>query len=84
MTIPYVDNERIKSYFPDTNWCYDRKRIDKTNDFVRELSKKFATHLADLADALAKFKGEVLEHDGVHLNGQGQLVLSELLLKILP
>jgi lysophospholipase L1-like esterase len=84
VTIPYVDNRRIKSYFPDTNWCYDRKRIDKTNDFIRELSKKFGTHMADLAQALAKFKGELLERDGVHLNSQGQLILCELLLKILP
>jgi lysophospholipase L1-like esterase len=84
VTIPYVDNSRIKNYFPDTHWCYDRKRIDKTNDFIRELSKKFGTHLADLAQALAKFKGELLERDGVHLNGHGQLILCELLLKILP
>jgi lysophospholipase L1-like esterase len=84
VTVPYVDNERIKSYFPDTKWCYDRKRIDKTNDIIRDLSKKFGTHLADLARALEKFKGELLERDGVHLNGHGQLLLCELLLKILP
>jgi lysophospholipase L1-like esterase len=84
ITLPYIDNERFQKFFTDTNWIYDKKRIDKTNDFIRDLSKKHKTHLADLAAKIGEHKGDVLEKDGIHLNGDGQTLLCELLLDILP
>jgi lysophospholipase L1-like esterase len=84
VTLPPVDNERLNQQFPDNNWRYDRKRIEQTNDFIRELSKKHKTPLADLAKSIDAFDGDVLEADGIHLNGQGQLLLCRLLLELLP
>ncbi len=84
VTIPPVDNERLKGQFPDCNWRYDRSRIDQTNDFIRSLSKKSGTFLADLAKSIDAYDGDVLEDDGIHMNGQGQLILCELLHGILP
>jgi lysophospholipase L1-like esterase len=84
VTIPPVDNKRLRAQFPDTNWCYDKARIDRTNDFIRDLAKKSGTTLADLAKKIDGHSGEVLENDGIHLNGEGQLLLCELLLDLLP
>ena len=84
VTLPLVDNERLKGQFPDNNWKYDRSRIDQTNDFIRSLSKKSGTHLADLAESIDAYDGDVLEEDGQHMNGQGQLILCKLLHEILP
>jgi len=84
VTIPYVDNERLREFFPDANWRYDKKRINITNDFIRKLSNRYKTKLADLSREIDNFKGDVLEPDGIHLNQQGQILLCEMLLKILP
>jgi lysophospholipase L1-like esterase len=84
VTIPPVDNERLRVQFPDNNWRYDRARIGRTNDFIRDLAKKSGTMLADLAKKIDEYGGEVLESDGIHLNGMGQLLLCELLLDLLP
>jgi lysophospholipase L1-like esterase len=84
VTLPPVDAARLKEQFPDNVWTYDKARIDKTNDFIRDLSKKSGSKLADLASAVESFDGDVLEKDGLHLNGQGQLILSRLLIEILP
>jgi lysophospholipase L1-like esterase len=84
VTIPPVDNERLRAQFPDNNWRYDRGRIDKTNEFIRHLAKKSGTPLADLAKRIDEHGGEVLESDGIHLNDRGQLLLCELLLDLLP
>jgi len=84
VTLPPVDNERLKEQFPDNNWRYDKDRLDRTNNYIRELSKKSGALLADLAEKVDAYKGEVLEPDGLHMNGQGQLLLCELLLELLP
>ncbi|MBW2058821.1 MAG: hypothetical protein JRH07_00385 [Deltaproteobacteria bacterium] len=84
VTVPYVDNERLQAYFPEGNWVYRDELIDQTNEFLRDLSEKTGARLADLAVALQAFDGEVLEEDGIHLNRNGQLILCELLLGILP
>jgi lysophospholipase L1-like esterase len=84
VTIPPVDNERLRAQFPDNNWRYDRARIDKTNEFIRHLAKKSGTSLADLAKKIDEYGGEVLESDGIHLNGRGQFLLCELLLDLIP
>ncbi|KKL96359.1 hypothetical protein LCGC14_1845270 [marine sediment metagenome] len=84
ITVPYVDNEVQKEYFAETRWTYDKKRIDNNNTFIRELSKKLDTRVADLAAKLKEHKAEVLEEDGVHLNGAAQSIICELLLDILP
>jgi len=84
VTLPQVDNVLLKGQFPDNNWCYDRARIEKTNDFIRDLSKKSGSTLADLAKAIQAYDGDVQEKDGLHMNGQGQLILCKLLLELLP
>jgi len=84
VTLPSVDNVRLKGQFPDNNWSYDRARIDQTNDFIRDLSKKLDTKLADLAKGIGAYGEDVLEQDGLHMNGQGQLILCKLLLELLP
>lgn len=84
VTLPYVDNERLRAFFPDGNWRYDKKRIDKTNTYIRELSNHKNTDLADLAKKIIEYGGDVLEPDGIHLNRQGHMMLSEILLDLLP
>jgi lysophospholipase L1-like esterase len=84
VTIPPVDNERLRGRFPDSNWRYDRSRIDRTNDFIRDLAKTWDAPLADLAKRIDQDGGEVLEPDGLHLNGRGQALLCELLADLLP
>lgn len=84
VTVPYADDEVQKAYFPDTNWTYDKKRMDQNNKFIRDMSKRLSTHVADLAKKLNEYKGEVIEEDGVHLNGEAHSMLCELLLDILP
>jgi hypothetical protein len=84
VTLPPVDNERLNGQFPDNNWRYDEARIVKTNEFIRGISRKYGTGLADLAEKIDTYGGDVLEPDGLHLNGQGQLLLCELLLELLP
>jgi lysophospholipase L1-like esterase len=84
VTLPPVDNVRLKGQFPDNNWSYDKGRIDQTNDFIRDLSKRMNTTLADLAKDIEDYEGDVLEQDGLHMNGQGQLILCKLLHTLLP
>ena len=84
VTLPYVDNDRLKKQFPDRNWVYDRGRVDRANEFIRELAKKYKLALADLAKELRKASWDVLEPDGIHLNGAAHMVLCEMLLGILP
>jgi lysophospholipase L1-like esterase len=84
ITVPYVDNEVQKEYFADTRWTYDLKRIDHNNEYIRELSKKLGTQVADLAVRLKDYEGNFFEEDGVHLNGEAQSIICELLLDILP
>jgi lysophospholipase L1-like esterase len=84
VTLPPVDPARLKSEFPENLWTYDAVRIDKTNDFIRQLSKKSKSLLADLAKAIETHDGDVLEKDGLHLNAEGQVILCRLLLELLP
>lgn len=84
VTLPPVDNARLSEQFPDNNWCYDKTRLDRTNDYIRDLSKKSGSRLADLAGAIDAYEGDVLEKDGLHLNAQGQVVLCRLLIELLP
>jgi lysophospholipase L1-like esterase len=84
VTLPPVDTVRLKNEFPDNAWTYDAERIRKTNDFIRQLSKRSKSRLADLAEAVAAHDGDVLEKDGLHLNAEGQVILCKLLLEELP
>jgi lysophospholipase L1-like esterase len=84
VTLPPADNERMQHYFPDSNQCYDQARIEKTNDYIRQLSKKYKTNLADLAGVLANYNGDFLEQDGIHISGDAQVMLCELIVDILP
>lgn len=84
VTIPYGDTERFQKFKPDGNWKYDQKRTDKTNEVIRDLSKRYGTKIADLAKSINEYDGDVLTPDGIHLNGNGQTLLCELLLPILP
>jgi lysophospholipase L1-like esterase len=83
VTIPYVDNLRLRQMFTENNQRYDDTRIDRTNDFIRELSREHKTHLADLAEAIKKFGNDVLEEDGIHMNSHGHMLLCGLLWDIL-
>jgi lysophospholipase L1-like esterase len=84
VTIPDADNVRLNAIFGPGNWRYMQSRIDQTNDFIRDLSRKYGTKLADLSKALRSSDKDPFEPDGLHLNAYGQTVLCELLLKILP
>lgn len=84
VTIPYADNERMTSYFPDARWRYDDRRIDLTNETIRKLSKRYGTELCDFAGKLADMGGDYLEPDGLHISIDGHKILCRLLLGILP
>jgi lysophospholipase L1-like esterase len=82
VTLPPVDNLRLRQFFTESNSTYDLDRIDATNAFLRRLASETGAALADLATAVGS--GDVLESDGIHLNANGQLVLARLLASLLP
>ncbi len=84
VTIPYADNERMSSYFPDTRMRYDNGRVDRTNETIRKLARKYGTALCEFAGALAETGGDYLEPDGLHISIEGHKILCRLLLDILP
>lgn len=84
VTIPYADNERMKSYFTDLPMRYDYERIDGTNGVIRKLAKKYKTELCEFAGTLEQIGGDCLEDDGLHVSLEGQKMLCGLLLDILP
>jgi len=75
---------RLQSYFADGNYLYSEEHIGQVNDFIRDWAKAKGYPVADLARAVREQSAEVLEPDGLHLNGRGQLMLSKLLLELLP
>jgi lysophospholipase L1-like esterase len=84
VTLAHVDSDRLKKQFPDNNWVYDRYRVDRANDAIRELAKKYKLALVDLAKELRKATEDMLDPDGIHMNSKAQLMLSEMLLGVLP
>jgi len=84
VTIPYVDNLRLRQMFTESNQRYDDERVDRTNDSIRELSREHRTHLADLAEACRNYGDDVLEEDGIHMNSHGHMLLCGLIWDILP
>jgi lysophospholipase L1-like esterase len=84
VTLPPVDNDRLRRFFPDGNWVYDPAHLEAANATIRELARENGSPVADLAEILLGREGEVLEPDGLHLNAEGHLVLCRLLLDILP
>jgi lysophospholipase L1-like esterase len=84
ITIPPVDNERLRSFFPDSNSVYTKEQIGEVNTFIRGWAGKNGYPVADLARAIERQGEDVLEPDGLHLNGRGQSMICELLLDLLP
>lgn len=84
ITIPPVDNVRMRSFFPDANCIYTKEQIGEVNAFIREWAGKTGYFIADLARAVEEQEEDVLEPDGLHLNGRGQRAICELLLDLLP
>ncbi|MBN1837183.1 MAG: hypothetical protein JW820_15105 [Spirochaetales bacterium] len=84
VTMPPVDNQRLRAFFPDGNWIYDSARLEATNAAIRELARENGSPVADLAEAIVERGTDVLEPDGLHLNAEGHLILCRLLLDILP
>ena len=84
ITIPPVDNQRFQSFFPDANSVYTKEQIGEVNSFIREWAGRNSYPVADLARAIEEQEEDVLEPDGLHLNGLGQRMICELLLEHLP
>jgi acyl-CoA thioesterase-1 len=84
VTLPPVDNVRLRAYFPEANSCYDLARLEATNRYLRELAARQGFAVADLSAAIQAQSQDVLEEDGLHLNGIGQTILCRLLLDLLP
>ena len=84
ITIPPVDNLRLRSYFSESNSVYTAEHIGEVNDFIRGWADKNGYPVADLARAIEQQETDVLEPDGLHLNGRGQCIICELLLDLLP
>jgi lysophospholipase L1-like esterase len=84
ITIPPADNVRLRSFFPDANAVYTKEQIGEVNAFIREWAGGNGYHVADLARAIELQGEDVLEPDGLHLNGRGQRLICELLIELLP
>ncbi len=84
VTLPPADNERFRSFFPDSGNCYDAGHLAAANKLLRELASRRKLALADLAKGLEPLGAEALEADGLHMSSAGQLVLCRLLLELLP
>jgi lysophospholipase L1-like esterase len=84
ITIPPVDNARLRSFFPDANSMYTVEQIGEANAFIREWANKTGYPVADLARVIEEQEEDILEPDGLHLNGRGHRMICELLLELLP
>lgn len=84
VTLPPVDNARLKTFFAGRNFVYDPRRLDAANGRIRAVAAETGSSVADLAKAIAESGKDYLEPDGLHLNGEGQLLLSGLLVEALP
>ena len=84
VTIPPVDNTRLRSFFPEANSVYTVQQIGEVNDFIRQWAGKNGYPVADLVRAIEKQGEDVLEPDGLHLNGIGQRLICEMILEALP
>jgi lysophospholipase L1-like esterase len=84
VTLPPADNERYRSFFPDSGNRYDAGHLAAANQLLRELASGRKLALADLAKGLESLGAAALEADGLHLSSAGQLVLCRLLLELLP
>jgi lysophospholipase L1-like esterase len=84
ITIPPVDNLRVRRFFQDSNSVYTVEHIAAVNDFIRRWAGKNGYPVADLARAIEEQEADVLEPDGLHLNSGGQRMICELLLDLLP
>lgn len=84
ITVPPVDNTRLRSFFPDANSVYTKEHIGELNAFIRQWSGQNNYPVADLARAIEQQEEDVLGPDGLHLNGRGQRLICELLLDLLP
>ncbi|UCF96686.1 MAG: SGNH/GDSL hydrolase family protein [Spirochaetaceae bacterium] len=84
ITIPPVDNARLQGFFTDGRFLYTEEHIARVNDFIREWAKKQGYPVADLAAAIAEQDEDMLEPDGLHLNGRAQRLICELLLDLMP
>jgi lysophospholipase L1-like esterase len=84
VTLPPADNARLRAFLPEANFCYDPDRLATTNHYLRELAARKGLAVADLAAAVQAQSQDVLEEDGLHLNGTGQTILCRLLLDLLP
>lgn len=82
VTLPPVDNARLKRFFTETNSAYDADRLEATNDFLRALAAERGAQLADLAAAIKAAGEDVLEEDGIHLNAAGQYLLAKLVARL--
>jgi lysophospholipase L1-like esterase len=84
ITIPPVDNARLRGFFPDANSVCSEEHIAEVNDFIRRWAASQGHSVADLAQAASEQQGDVLGPDGLHLNARGQRLICELLLELLP
>jgi lysophospholipase L1-like esterase len=84
ITIPPVDNGRLRRFFQDSNSVYTAEHIGQVNDFIRHWAGENGYPVADLARVVEEQEADVLEPDGLHLNGRGQRMICELLLDLLP
>ena len=84
ITVPPVNNVRLRSFFQNSNSVYTAEHIGKVNDFIRSWAGENGYSVADLARSIEQQEADVLEPDGLHLNGRGQRMISELLLDLLP
>lgn len=83
-TISPVDNTGLKKRFPDDNWIYHRENMDRVNEILEEISLKYQVTLNDMRPVYGKFETkELLLSDGLHLNENGQQLLSQNVLKSL-
>lgn len=82
VTLPPVDNVRLKQFFTETNSTYDAERLEATNDFLRALAAERGAQLADLAAATNAAGEDVLEEDGIHLNATGQYLVAKLVAEL--
>ncbi len=81
-TLSPVDNRRLKKRFPDDNWVYQEGIIDMANEAIAEIADEFHIKLNDMRPVYKAFNpADILLNDGLHLNGQGQQLLAQNILK---
>ena len=79
VTLPYVDVDRLRTYFPDQNFFFTKNHIDCMNALIGRIVSEMNIGVIDIAAEL-KSAGDMLEPDGIHINNEAHKLLAKMII----